>query len=46
MIDPVAGRFEIIQYNNKKEMGVENLVETAWIISYPWPIEITFDQGL
>ena len=31
MIDPVTGWFEISQYNGKKAMTIENLVETMWL---------------
>ena len=34
-----------MQYNNKKEIAVENLVETTWLVWYPWPVEITYDWG-
>ena len=45
MIDPVTGWFEISQYNGKKAMTIENLVETMWLAQYPRPVEITYDQG-
>ena len=44
MIDPVTGWFEVTQYNNKKAMTIENLVETMWMARYPWLVEITYDQ--
>ena len=45
MIEPVTGWFEITQYNNKKVMPIANLVETMWLVRYPWPVEITYDRG-
>ena len=38
MIDPVTGWFEITQYNDKKYMVIANLVETTWLVQYPWPV--------
>ena len=26
-------------------MMIANLVETTWLVRYPWPVEITYDQG-
>ena len=26
-------------------MAIENLVETTWLVQYPWRVEITYDQG-
>ena len=26
-------------------MTISNLVETTWLVRYPWPVEITYDQG-
>ena len=37
MIDPVTRWFEIMQYSDKKLMKIENLVETMWLVRYPWP---------
>ena len=45
MIYPAAGRFEVTQYHNKKVMTIANLVETTWLVQYPWPVDITNDQG-
>ena len=45
MIDPVTGWFEVTQYNDKKGMMIANLVETTWLVRYPWTVEITYDQG-
>ena len=45
MIDPVTRWFEVIQYNNKKTMTIANLVETTWLVQYPWLVDIKYDQG-
>ena len=45
MIDPVTGRSQVRQYNNKREMSIDNLVEITWIYIYPRPMDITYDQG-
>ena len=45
MIDPVTGWFEITQYNDKKAMKIAKLVETTWLVRYPWQVEITYDRG-
>ena len=45
MIGPVTGWFGITEYNNKKAMTIENLVETTWLPQYPWTVEIMHDQG-
>ena len=45
MIDPVTGWFEVRQYSNKKTMTIANLLETTWLVWYPWPVEIMYDQG-
>ena len=45
MIDPVTGWFEVTQYRDKKSMTIANLVETTWLVRYPWPVEITYYQG-
>ena len=40
MIDPVTGWFEITQYNDKKEIPIEILVETTWLVWYTWPVSM------
>ena len=45
IIDPITEWFEITRYNNKKGTMIANLVETTWLVQYPWPVEITYDQG-
>ena len=41
MIDNVTGWFEITQYNDKRAITIEDLVENTWLTRYPRPIEIT-----
>ena len=45
MIYPVTGWFEITKYRDKKSTTIENLINTMWLVWYPWPVEITYDQG-
>ena len=45
MIYPVTGWFGITQYSNKKEIPITNLVETTWMFSYLWPVEIMYNRG-
>ena len=34
-----------MQYNDKKAITIANLVETKWLVQYPWPVEIMYDLG-
>ena len=45
MIDPITDWFEVTQYNNKKVMSIANLVETTWLVQYPFPEEIMYYRG-
>ena len=45
MIFPITRWLEVTQYSDKKAMTIANLVETKWLVRYPWPEEITYDQG-
>ena len=45
MIDPITGWFEVTQYSDKKVITIANLVETTWLVCYPWPVEIPYDRG-
>ena len=45
MIDPVTGWFGVTQYRDNKAMTIANLLETTWLVRYPWPLDITYDQG-
>ena len=43
MINPVAAWFEVTQYDDKKAMSIENLVESTWMSRYPWTYRIMYD---
>ena len=45
MIYPITVWFKITQYNDWKAMRIVSLVETPWLVWYPWPVEIMYDQG-
>ena len=45
MIDPETGWFEIVQYNDKHEATIANLIEKTWLCRYPMPMIITYDCG-
>ena len=43
MIDSIIGWFEITQYDDKRTISIENLVETTRLARYPSQTEITYD---
>ena len=45
MMYPVTGWFEVKQYSDKKATTTANLVETTWLVRYPWLVDITYDRG-
>ena len=45
MIDPATRWFKLTQYNDNKVMTISKLVETTWLVRYPRPVEITYNQG-
>lgn len=45
MIDPATGWFEIAEYPDKRSVTIANIVEQQWLSRYPWPQQITYDQG-
>ena len=45
MIDPAKGWFKIAEYSDKRSITISNIVEQVWLSGYPWPTEITYDQG-
>ena len=45
MMDPFTGWFEVTQYYDKKSMTIANMVKINWLVRYPWPVEIMYDQG-
>ena len=38
MIDPVTGRFEIVQFDDKREIMIANLLETTRLNKYARPM--------
>ena len=44
MIDPITRWFEVVQYLESKAMKIVNLVETTWLVQYPWPVDITYEH--
>ena len=46
MIDPITRWFEVTKYSDKTVMTIKNLVENMCLVPYPWPVEITYDQGV
>ena len=45
MIDPATGWFEIAAIETKRADYIANYLEQAWLTRYPWPTEVTMDQG-
>ena len=45
IIDPATGWFEIHQYDDKRSITVENIVEQEWFSRYPWPSQVITDRG-
>ena len=45
MIDHVTGWFEIVNYDDKIEITIENSVEIMCLSRSPITVEITYDQG-
>ena len=43
-IHPVTGWFKIMQYDNKCAISIVKLIETTWMVRYPRPMEIMYDQ--
>ena len=37
MIDPAAGWFEVLQYDDKRSRTVANSMEQEWFARSPWP---------
>ena len=44
MIDPVTGFFEVTRYSDKKAMMITNVLETMWLVWYPWTVDIMYNQ--
>ena len=45
MIDPATGWLDIKDIDNKTAATVANIVKQTWLSRYPWPRQITYDQG-
>ena len=45
VIDPVTRWFDVTQYSDKKVLKIAKLVETTWLVRYPWQVEIMYNQG-
>ena len=45
MIELVTRWFEVTQHSNKRAIIIVNLVETTWLVRYPWPVGINYDRG-
>jgi hypothetical protein len=45
MIDPVTGWFEIVEATYESETFIQDLFHNAWLVRYPWPQFIVFDNG-
>ena len=44
MVNRVTRCFGIAQYDDKRAISIDNLVETIWLYRYTRPIEITYYQ--
>jgi Integrase core domain len=45
MIDPATGWFEIVQANSKTATSIQDLLHNTWLLRYPRPQLIVFDNG-
>ena len=45
IIDPAIGWLDIVQYNDKQEDIIENLIYQAWLCRYPKPTIIKYNHG-
>jgi hypothetical protein len=45
MIDPATGWFEIVQANSKTATSIQDLFHNTWLVRYPRPQFIVFDNG-
>ena len=45
MVEPSTRWFEIVQYKDKQDATIENLVEKTWLCIYPCSTIITYDRG-
>jgi hypothetical protein len=45
MIDPATGWFEIVKDTNKSATSIQDLIHNTWLVRYPRPQFIAFDNG-
>ena len=45
MINTAIVWFVLTQYYNNRVINIKNLLETLWMIIYPFPVEITYING-
>jgi hypothetical protein len=45
MIDPATGWFEIVDTTNKSATSVQDVFLNTWLMHYPQPLFIVFDNG-
>ena len=45
MIDPASGWFETHQYDDKRSITIDNIVEQEGFVRYLWPTQVTYDRG-
>ena len=41
----LKGLYKYRTHNQVEAMTIANLVETTWLVQYPWPVEIMYDRG-
>jgi hypothetical protein len=44
MIDPVTGWFQIVEATNKSATSIQDLFHNTWLVRYPRPQFIVFDN--
>jgi hypothetical protein len=45
MVDPATGWFEIVKATNKSAISIQDLFHNTWLVRYPRPQLIVFDNG-
>jgi len=45
MVDPATGFFEMVEIGQKTADVIANWLEIHWLTRYPWPAEMTMDEG-
>jgi hypothetical protein len=46
MIDPATCWFEIVKATNKSATSIQDLFHNTWLVRYPQPQFIVFDNGI